>query len=224
MGKVLHRQDKPGPGIKYSIIEIPDDQNLGMGKYTIVIEPATIAKNQPIIGIILNKPVFQLSVNINPQTKEIPVLLGKADGSDPISNVLFNLPNNIELKEEYVFVTQFENWQVVSLTMNDIPLIRKVRPGTISFWFDPQKNQGAFTDSINVNWGTFNCNGEICSIVSEGKTLIGYLNRDTAVETMIFSRELDINPDKQHMITLTWNNKEMTLYFDAKEEYKVELK
>ncbi|HBH12610.1 MAG TPA: hypothetical protein DDX29_05815 [Clostridiales bacterium] len=224
MGKIYHKQDKPGPGVKFSLIDIPDDQKLGSGRYTTVLEPSALAKKQPVVSIILNAPVFQLSVNINPQTKEIPVLLGKVDGSNPISNVMFSLPENVSLDEEYVFITEFDNWQVQSLSMNNVLLERKVRPGTITFWFDPQKNMGAFTDGINVNWGTFNCNGEVCTIVSEGRTLVAYLNKDSANESMIFSQELDVDPSKSHMVAITWSNTEMTLYFDGQQECKIDLK
>ncbi len=224
MGKVFNKQNKPGPGIKHSEIEIPDDQNLGTGTFTTVLEPTSVAKDQPIISMIVNPPSFQLSVNINPQTKEIPVLIGKADGSDPLSNKLFSLPDNIELKEEYVFEAKFDHWDIVSLKMNETPLLKKIRPGTITFWFDPLKNKGAFTNGVNVNWGEFDCNGEICTIFSEGKILIAYLNKNTADETMVFSRELEVDISKSHMVAITWNDIEMTLYFDGEEESKYKIK
>ncbi len=153
-----------------------------------------------------------------------PVLLGKVDESNPISNVVFSLPENVSLDEEYVFITEFDNWQVQSLSMNRVLLERKVRPGTITFWFDPQKNKGSFTDGINVNWGTFNCNGEVCTVVSEGRTLVAYLNKDSSNESMIFSQEMDVNPAKSHMVAITWSNTEMNLYFDGQQECKVDIK
>jgi len=223
MGKINYRLDKPVQGIKFSEIDIPNDQKLGTGIYTTALEPSALAKKKPVVSMIVNVPRFQLSVNINPLTKEIPVLLGKADESNPISNVMFSLPENVSLEEQYVFITEFKNWQIESLSMNNVSLARKVRPGTITFWFDPQINKNAFTDGINVNWGTFNCNGEVCIVISEGRVLTAYLNKDLSSESMIFSQELNINESNPHMVAITWSNTEMVLYFDGQQEGQFEI-
>ena len=67
-------------------------------------------------------PRFQISVNINPGTKEIPVLLGKADGTDPISRKVFLLPMNVDPTISHSFVATFENWQVTGLELDGTPL------------------------------------------------------------------------------------------------------
>ena len=69
-----------------------------------------------------------MSVNINPGPKEVPVLLGKADGSDPISQKLFSLPQNIGLAGTHRFETIFEDWEIKSLEMNGVKLLEKTRP------------------------------------------------------------------------------------------------
>lgn len=215
MAEIRDRQNNPGPGINYSEIYIPDDQNLGTGKYTTVLQPDALAKKDPILSIALNAPIFQISVNINPATKEIPVLLGKADGSPPVSRKVFKLPQNIELTDAYTFKALFENWQVKELTMNAVSLHVQTQPGTVTFWVDPAKNPGAFSEGTNYKWGVFKVNEEECTVVSEGNTLLATLNQGTESEIMIFSTEVDADPNSHHMIAVTWSDEEMNLYFDA---------
>ena len=215
MGEVRNRQDKPGPGIVYSEIYIPDDQNLGRGKYTVVLEPNALAKKDPIMSLVFNPPKFQISVNVNPATKEIPVLLGKADGSPPVSRVVFSLPRDIKLSSTYTFEVHFDNWKVQELILNEMRLHMITQPGTVSFWVDPAKNPGAFTAGKNYVWGIFEVNGEKCTIGSEGDTLLAELNKGTDREIMVFSTKVTTNPTVAHMIAVTWSNEEMNLYFDA---------
>ena len=212
MAEIRNRQNNPRPGIDYSEIYIPNDQDLGTGTYTTVLQPNALAKKDPIMSLALNAPVFQISVNINPATEEIPVLLGKADGSPPISRKVFNLPQNIELTDAYTFEARFENWQVTELTLNGVSLHMQIQPGTVTFWVDPTKNPGAFTQGKGYIWGVFEVNGED---VSEGNTLSATLNKDTDREIMIFSTQIISDPSSAHMIAVTWSDEEMNLYFDA---------
>lgn len=223
MATIKTRQEKPAPGINYSEIFIPDDRNLGTGKFTTVLQPNALAVKDPIASIILNVPVFQMSININPATKEIPVLLGKADNSPPLSQKVFKLPQNVELSETYVFEATFKNWEVKGLTMNGVSLQQKTQPGTVTFWVDPAKNPGAFTEGVSYTWGVFIVNGEECAVVSEGKTLCATLNRSTERETLIFSTEIDADPQSRHMIAVTWSDEEMNLYFDGQRKSTVKM-
>jgi len=125
MGEIRKRQNNPGPGIDYSELHIPDDSHLGTGKYTLSLQPNALISKKVITGIIINKPIFQMSVNINPGPKEVPVLLGKADGSDPISQKLFSLPQNIGLAGTHKFEAIFEDWKIKNLTLNEVRLIEK---------------------------------------------------------------------------------------------------
>ena len=125
MGEMRKRQNNPGPGIDYSEIHIPDDSHLGTGKYTLSLQSNALVNQKVITGIIINKPIFQMSVNINPGPKEVPVLLGKADGSDPISQKLFSLPQNIGLAGTHRFEAIFECWEIKSLEMNGMRLLEK---------------------------------------------------------------------------------------------------
>ena len=128
MAEIRQRQNNPGPGIDYAELHIPDDSHLGTGKYTLSLQPNALVNQKVIAGIIINKPIFQMSVNINPGPKEVPVLLGKADGSDPISRKLFSLPQNIGLAGTHRFEAIFECWEIKSLEMNGVNLLEKTHP------------------------------------------------------------------------------------------------
>lgn len=216
MTKIKNRQNNPAPGIEYSEILIPNDKDLGTGNYTVILQPNALASKDPIFSIIINVPIFQISINFNPSTKEIPVLLGKADNTPPISYNIFNLPENILLSDSYRFETNFINWEIKELLMNDIKLQRKILPGTVSFWFDPKKNPNAFTEGIKYSWGIFKINNEECAIISDGKMLSVIFNQNSDNERTIFHEILDVDHNRNHMISVTWDKEELNLYFDGK--------
>jgi len=196
-------------------VHIPDDSDLGTGTFVTVLEPSALAKPEPTISIIINKPVFQISVNFNPATREIPVLLGRADGTDPLSRRIYQLPVNIELSESYTFEAIFEDWRIRELDMDDVPMKHKTIPGTVTFWVDLDKNPGAFTEGINYKWGVFEVNAQDCTIYSEGRTLLATLDYGTPNAFTVFTAEIDADPNRRHMIAVTWTNEAMNLYFDG---------
>lgn len=118
MAEVRQRQMSSMPGIEYGEIFIPDDSDMGTGTFTTLLKPNALYAGKPIISIMLNKPEFQISVNINPGTREIPVLLGKSDGSDPIAHKLFLLPRDLDISVSHEFVATFENWKVTDLQLD----------------------------------------------------------------------------------------------------------
>jgi hypothetical protein len=122
MPPINNRRYNPSPEIEYSEINIPDDTNLGTGSFTTVLKPDSLIESKVICGMLINIPVFQISVNINPPTKEIPVLLGRADGTDPISKRVFRIPDYIDSTISHMFIARFENWQVMSLEMDEMTL------------------------------------------------------------------------------------------------------
>ena len=223
MGEIKTRQENPGPGIEYSELHIPDEENLGTGSYRIVLEPNALAKRQPTVGLVINPPIFQMSVNVNPATKEIPVLLGKADDTPPISEKVFRLPENIELSDSYEFNALFANWEIAELLLNRVSLPLQTQPGTVVFWVDPAMNPGAFTDGVNYTWGVFTLKSEECTVLSEGRVLSAYMNRGTQREVMVFGEAVMADADAQHMIALTWDSDELNLYFDDEPLQKVKI-
>ena len=125
MAKLKHRIPNSCPETEYGEIYIPNDQNLGEGIFTTVLKPNALSTNKAISSIVINKPVFQISVNINPGTKEVPVLLGRADGSNPISKKTFILPSDIDSSKPHTLVATFKNWQITSLKLDGVALIEK---------------------------------------------------------------------------------------------------
>jgi len=125
VAEIKNRQDNPGTGIDYSEIYIPDDQDLGTGKYTAEIKTDVLANKEPVMSWAVNPPVFQISMNIDPAKEEISVLLGKADGSPPDSRRVFNFPQNMGKTDACTFEIQFANWQIEELTLNGTGCISK---------------------------------------------------------------------------------------------------
>lgn len=118
MAEIKSREQNPISGIEYSEIIIPDEQNLGTGTFITALEPDAMAKTNPIISSIVNKPVFKMFVNIDIVTKETTVLLGKADDSPASSREIFKLPKDINTKETHRFDAIFKDWKVKELKMD----------------------------------------------------------------------------------------------------------
>jgi len=123
MAEIRNREDKPLPGIDYSEILIPDEEDLGTGFFTTVLEPKAMAKINPILSSIRNAPEFQLMVNINLAEEAITVLLGKADNSPALSREVFKLPKKIDTSKTHQFDTIFRDWKITELRMNGNKLI-----------------------------------------------------------------------------------------------------
>lgn len=122
MPPIKHSQPNPSPEIEYGELNIPDDQNLGEGRFITVLRPRALIANKPIMSIMINVPVFQISFNINPQTNLVPVLLGKADNSDPLSRKVYRIPQDIDKIKRITIVASFKNWKITSLTLDGNPL------------------------------------------------------------------------------------------------------
>ena len=118
MSEVKSREHKLLPGIEYSEILIFDEDNLGTGVFTTVLEPDAMSKINPILSSIINVPEFQLIVNINSAENEVTVLLGKADNSPASSREVFILPKKIDTSKTHQFDTFFKDWKITELKMN----------------------------------------------------------------------------------------------------------
>jgi hypothetical protein len=123
MTEVRSREDKPLPGIDYSEILIHDEEDLGTGVFTTVLEPKAMAKINPLLSSIRNAPEFQLMVNINLAEEAMTVLLGKADNSPALSREVFKLPKKVDTSITNQFEAFFRDWKVTEVRMNGIRLI-----------------------------------------------------------------------------------------------------
>ncbi len=118
MAEIISSEQKPVPGIDCSEIRIPDEENLGTGTFTILLEHDAMSKINPIVSAIINEPIFQLLVNIDSEVKEVTALIGKADNTPPISREVFILPENIKLPDAHKFEITFKNWEIKDVMMN----------------------------------------------------------------------------------------------------------
>lgn len=118
MAEIISSEQKPVPGIDYSEIRIPDEENLGTGTFTILLEHDAMSKINPIVSAIINEPIFQLLVNIDSEVKEVTALIGKADNTPPISREVFILPENIKLPDAHKFEITFKDWEIKDVMMN----------------------------------------------------------------------------------------------------------
>ena len=118
MPEIKHRQANPSPEIEYAEIHIPDDRHLGTGSFKIVTKRGALSTGKAVSSIMINPPVFQIAVNLNPSTRQIPVLLGLADGSDAISRKTYLFPGNIISSDSHEFETTFRDWDITELYMD----------------------------------------------------------------------------------------------------------
>jgi hypothetical protein len=117
MPEIRIRQNDASPEIEYSEIFIPSDEDLGTGDFTTVLRPNVLPASRRIASTMINPPSFQISVTVNPNGI-IAVLIGKVDGSDPLSKKYFNLPPNVDPAISHELIARFEDWQTVDLELN----------------------------------------------------------------------------------------------------------
>jgi hypothetical protein len=83
-----------------------------------MLKPNALAVSNLISCQMVNVPKFQISLNINLPKREVSVLLGRADGSDPMTRVVFILPDFTDLNPKHKVVAKFDNWQVSSVELD----------------------------------------------------------------------------------------------------------
>lgn len=122
MSEIRSRQENPAPQILYTEIFFPDHEDLGTGTFSMVVQEHAFDEKRKIVGGVNNPPKFQLSVNINLQSEEIPVLIGH---SDPETREVFYLPGYTDPEDQHEFELEFEDWEITSLTMDNLELSRQ---------------------------------------------------------------------------------------------------
>lgn len=95
------------------------------------------------------------------------------------------------------------------------------KPGSANFWFDPVKNPMAFKEGINIRWIEFELNGEHAIVTSEGTTLNVIMNPNTDRELTVFQTGIEPDPNKKHMVTVTWSPEQVCLYLDAQIQQEI---
>ena len=122
-----HRQDRPGPKIHYGEVRFPDGDDFGTGTYAVAVEPAALTADKPVAAVLINRPVFQLALELNPQSREAVVTFGRADGAEPAIQSVYRLPADPPNTDPVVFVVAFEKWSVRGVKLDDHDL-EKVGP------------------------------------------------------------------------------------------------
>ena len=125
MAQFTHRQDRPGPQIHYGEVRFPDETDLGTGTYSVAMEPAALTGEKPVAAVVMNRPVFQLALEVNPQSREAVVTFGRADGAESAVQTVYRLPDaTVAVTGPVVFVVSFERWTIRSMTMDQRELAR----------------------------------------------------------------------------------------------------
>ncbi|MBI4843830.1 MAG: hypothetical protein HY809_05830 [Nitrospirae bacterium] len=118
MPEIKSRDEAPVPGIDYSEIHIPNDNDLGTGTFKTVLKEDIMGKINPIISSIANEPDFLMLLTINTAIEEINVMLGKTEKEPPLSRVIFRMPKAIENKSAHTVDAHFKEWKVTEVELN----------------------------------------------------------------------------------------------------------
>ena len=118
MAGISSREQNPIPGVEYSEISIPDDENLGNGAFTTMLEPKALKKNNPIVSSIQNEPVFLLIVSINLAIEQVTAMLGKSHSTSPECRKVFNIPKEIDFHKAHDFTVTFRDWDIKEIKLN----------------------------------------------------------------------------------------------------------
>ena len=121
MAEFTHRQDRPGPFIHYATVRFPGGESeLGTGTYEVALDPQALLGEKPVAAVLINRPVFQLALELNPQTREAVVTFGRADGAQPAVQSVFRLQDVARGAggAPIVFFVSFEGWVVTGVKSN----------------------------------------------------------------------------------------------------------
>jgi nucleoside diphosphate kinase len=118
MAEMKSREEQPISGVDYSEICIEDENNLGTGKFTTMLEPKAFTKNNPIISTIENEPVFIMVVSINIAIEEVTAMIGKVHDTPPLSRKVFTIPKDFKTEEANNFTVGFKDWEIKEMILN----------------------------------------------------------------------------------------------------------
>ena len=118
MGEIKSREENPVPGVEYSEIHIPDEDNLGNGVFTTVLHPGAFSKTNPIISSIMNEPFFVLILSMNIAIESVTAMIGKSQNARPLDRKVFKIPSDIDIKEPINFQITFNDWDLLEMELN----------------------------------------------------------------------------------------------------------
>lgn len=118
MAELRNRETNPIPGVDYSEIHMPDENNLGTGTFTTVLAPKALKKINPIISTVQNQPVFLMIVSINIAISQVTTMIGKSHNTPPLDRKVFNIPDSIDDLSANAFMVRFDDWDIVGMNLN----------------------------------------------------------------------------------------------------------
>lgn len=113
------------PEIKETVLYLPDKKgrDISSGMFRTILEKGAFIKRKPIVSAVINIPIFELTVNFNPQNKppRCPVFLGTPTEDRPRDKKVFLLPEDAiyDTGNQIVFDVYWENWQIADVLIND---------------------------------------------------------------------------------------------------------
>lgn len=111
------------PEIKETTLFLNAESDISNGKFETILKSGALFHYKPIVNLIVNVPIFQLSVNLNPQN--IPprcvVLIGKPVENFPRDRKIFLIPDEVmnDTDTEHKVIVYWDNWNIVKLEINE---------------------------------------------------------------------------------------------------------
>jgi len=118
VAEIKSREEEPLPGITYSEIHIPDENNLGTGTFVTVLEEGAFGKKNPIISSIMNEPEFVLILSMNAAIESATAMIGKSQNTQPLDRKVFKFPADMDTKIVLSFKVSFDNWNISGIEVN----------------------------------------------------------------------------------------------------------
>ena len=124
MPEIKHQQRNASPEISLAEIHIPDDTDWGAGTFTTKFSPRALPATSVIASAMINAPRFQIIATVNPNG-EVPVQLGRADGTDPLDSAVFLLPTKLRPSKRHTLQIEFASWHIMAASLNHQQLNKK---------------------------------------------------------------------------------------------------
>ena len=118
MAEIRSREEEPLPGITYSEIHIPDENNLGTGTFVTVLEEGAFGKRNPIISSIMNEPEFVLILSMNIAIESATAMIGKSQNTPALDRKVYKVPTDIDTKAVLSFTVSFNDWGITGIEIN----------------------------------------------------------------------------------------------------------
>ena len=110
------------PEIKKTTLFLNSEKDINEGKFETILRSGVLSRHIPIVSLIFNVPIFQLSVNLNPQNTppRCIVLIGKPIEDIPRDRKIFLIPNEVmsDTNTEHKIIVYWNNWNIIKLEIN----------------------------------------------------------------------------------------------------------